>query len=136
MTALTRGRRTPMRGGDIVSHPIAAATDVFSGGLACLDASGDLVPGSTATGLTCIGVFEESVANANGAAGDLSANVRRDGAWRFDNDIGDPVGRGHIGGTAWIVDDQTVAATDGTGTRSAAGRIIDIDADGVWIDFR
>lgn len=33
--------------------------------------------------------------------------------------------------TAYIVDDQTVAATDGTGTRSAAGRIVLIEWDGV-----
>ncbi|WP_029009388.1 hypothetical protein [Azospirillum halopraeferens] len=135
MAALTAGRRTQQRAGDIVSHPLAAAAVIHQGGLACLSAAGYLVPGATATTLTCVGIAAESVSNAGGAAGAVCADVRRDGAWRFDNAAADPVGRPHIGKTAWIVDDQTVAATDGGGTRSAAGTVIDIDADGVWIEF-
>ena len=41
-----------------------------------------------------------------------------------------------IGKDCFIVDDQTVAKTDGAGTRSRAGRVFDVDADGVWVDFR
>ena len=33
-----------------------------------------------------------------------------------------------------MVDDQTVAKTDGTGTRSAAGVVVNVDALGVWVD--
>ncbi|MFB0515162.1 MAG: hypothetical protein ACETWG_00985, partial [Candidatus Neomarinimicrobiota bacterium] len=33
----------------------------------------------------------------------------------------------------YIVDDQTVAKTDGTGTRSPAGFIEDVDSNGVWV---
>ena len=36
-------------------------------------------------------------------------------------------------GTAYIVDDQTVAKTNGSSTRSAAGTIVDVDAQGVWV---
>lgn len=140
MAALTAGRRTQQRAGDIISHPLAANAVIHQGGLACLNAAGHLVPGATATNLTCVGVAAQSVGNAGGAAGAVRADVRRDGAWRFDNDVANPVGRAHIGRTAWIVDDQTVAATagdDGAGnpTRSAAGKVIDVDADGVWIEF-
>jgi hypothetical protein len=35
-----------------------------------------------------------------------------------------------------LVDDQTLAATDGAGTRSEAGDIYDVDDDGVWIEFK
>ncbi|HYH17508.1 MAG TPA: hypothetical protein VD995_02720 [Azospirillum sp.] len=135
MAALSAGRRTQQRAGDIISHPLAAGAVVHQGGLACLNAAGFLVPGATATNLTCVGIAAQSVSNAAGAAGAERADVRRDGSWRFDNDAADPVGRAHVGKAAWIVDDQTVAATDGGGTRSAAGTIIDIDADGVWIEF-
>ena len=41
-----------------------------------------------------------------------------------------------IGKDCFIVDDQTVAKTDGSGTRSRAGRVFDVDADGVWVEFR
>ena len=40
-----------------------------------------------------------------------------------------------IGADCYIVDDQTVAKTSGTNTRSVAGKVFDVDADGVWVDF-
>ncbi|CUH67985.1 hypothetical protein TG4357_03322 [Thalassovita gelatinovora] len=40
-----------------------------------------------------------------------------------------------IGNKAYAVDDQTVAKTDGTATRSPAGIIDDVDANGVWVRF-
>ncbi len=139
MAALTAGRRTPRRNGDRVSHPLAAGAAVFGGGLVCLDASGWLVPGAAATGLTCVGVAAETVSNAGGAAGAARADVDRYGAHRFDNDAADPVGRTRIGKPAYMVDDHTLAATAGNDggnpTRSAAGTVIDVDADGVWITF-
>jgi hypothetical protein len=33
------------------------------------------------------------------------------------------------------VDDQTVAKTDGTGARSVAGKVFDVDSGGVWVRF-
>lgn len=136
MAALSTGRRTPMRAGDIVSHPLAASVTVHQGGIGCLDAAGHLAPGSTGVGLKCVGVIADSVSNAGGAAGAVAADVRRDGAWRFDNHGADTITRAHIGGAAYIVDDQTVASTNGANTRSVAGVIIDVDADGVWIVFK
>lgn len=140
MSALSAGRRTLRRNGDRVSHPLAAGAAVFGGGLVCLDASGWLVPGTAAPGLTCVGVAAETVGNPGGAAGAVHAEVDRHGAWRFDSDATDPVGRTRIGKLAYMVDDHTLAATagnDGGGNpaRSAAGTVIDIDADGVWIVF-
>lgn len=38
-----------------------------------------------------------------------------------------------IGSDCYIVDDQTVAKTNGTNTRSVAGKIMDVDAQGVWV---
>ena len=38
-----------------------------------------------------------------------------------------------MGSDCYIVDDQTVAKTNGTNTRSVAGKIIAVDADGVWV---
>jgi hypothetical protein len=40
-----------------------------------------------------------------------------------------------VGKQCYLVDDQTVAKTDGTNTRSPAGFVRDVDADGVWVEF-
>lgn len=130
MTALAKDRNTAVRTGEYVSDPVAAATKIFAGSLYCLDASGNAVPGSTATTLIARGRAEEQVDNSAGAAGALTIKGRR-GIFQFAND--GTVTRTDITKTAYIVDDQTVANTDGTGTRSAAGEIVDVDSDGVWV---
>ena len=134
MTALTKDRNTLVRDGIIGSHPVAAAAIIYAGAIVCLDAAGNAVPGSTATTLTAIGRAEARADNAGGAAGDINVEVRK-GVFKYANDGVDTIDRTHIGATAYIVDDQTVAANDGTGTRSAAGQIVQVDSDGVWVEF-
>ncbi|NOR70976.1 MAG: hypothetical protein GQ532_14985 [Methylomarinum sp.] len=133
MTALTKDRNTPYRTGEDVSDPVAAATKIYAGSLVVLDASGNAAPGSTATGLKARGRAEENIDNSSGVAGDVSVAVRR-GTYKFAND--GSINRTHIDATVYIVDDQTLAATDGTGTRSAAGKLIDVEADGVWVEIK
>ena len=130
--ALTQDRNTAQRQGDEFNHPIAAGIHIFAGSLLALDASGNAVPGTTATDLTAVGRAEEEVDNSAGSAGDLTVQARK-GVFQFAND--GTIARVDIGGTAFIVDDETVADSDGGGTRSAAGKIVDIDADGVWVQF-
>ena len=45
----------------------------------------------------------------------------------------DAIVRADVGADCYIVDDQTVAKTNGSNTRSVAGKIIAVDADGVWV---
>lgn len=130
MTALLKDRNTAQRQGDEFNHPVAAAAHIFAGSLVVLDAARNAKPGLTATGLIAIGRAEEAVDNTTGAAGDKTVQVRN-GVFLFAND--GSIARADLGGTAYIVDDQTVADTDGTGTRSAAGKIVDVDAAGVWV---
>lgn len=129
MAALTEDRLTPQRSGVDFVDPVAAAAKIYAGALVVLDASGNAAPGSTATGLKPRGVALEQVDNSAGAAGAQTVHSRA-GVFRFATA---DITRANIGGTAYIVDDQTVAATDGTGTRSAAGTIVDVDASGVWV---
>jgi len=129
MAALTEDRPTPQRSGVDFVDPVAAAATIYAGALVVLDASGNAAPGSTATGLKARGVALERSDNSAGAAG---AQVVRSRAGVFRFATAD-ITRANIGGTAYIVDDQTVAATDGTATRSAAGTVVDVDASGVWI---
>jgi hypothetical protein len=134
MVALTAGRNTPQLLGTKESHPVKAGVKIFVGALVCLDANGWAVPGSTATTLTVIGRAEETIDNTSGANGDLNVKVAR-GRFRWANSAaGDLIARTEIGKTVYIVDDQTVAKTNGTNTRSAAGIVRDVDAQGVWVE--
>jgi hypothetical protein len=130
--ALTKDRNTPARAGQTFSYPLAAAK-VYAGSIGVIDASGYLTKGSTATGLKCAGRINEQVDNSAGNAGDLRAEVEN-GIFRWANSAGgDTIARADIGNVCYIVDDQTVAKTSGSNTRSPAGIIEDIDSDGVWV---
>lgn len=133
--ALSKDRNTPRREGDFLVLDVAANTKIFAGALVVVNASGYAAPGSTATGLKAAGRAEEQVDNIGGAAGAKSVTVRR-GVFKFKNAAADPVGIARILDTCYIVDDETVAASSGTGTRSAAGKVVGIDPDGVWVEIR
>ncbi len=132
MVALTKDRNTPRRDGVDFNDPAAAAAQFYAGSIVCLDAAGNATPGATSTTLTARGVAEENVDNSAGAAGDLNVPSRA-GLFKFAND--GTIDRANIEGTAYIVDDQTVADNDGTATRSVAGVIKQVDADGVWVQI-
>ncbi len=134
MAALATERDTPTRAGDLIDAHVAADVKIFAGALVMRNDSGFTAPGATATGCRGLGRAEETVDNLGGADDAKRCPVRR-GLFRFDNDDGDPVGPDSIGEDCFIVDDHTVAATDGTGTRSPAGKVRDIDALGVWVEF-
>ena len=134
MTALSQDRMTPERVPGNRTLPIKAATKVYAGGMGAIDASGWLVPMSTATTLKGVGRIERTINNA-GANGDLSADVKV-GVFRFANSsAGDLITAADIGSDCYGVDDQTVAKTNGTNTRSVAGKVYDVDAQGVWVKF-
>jgi hypothetical protein len=132
--ALTRDRNTPTRLGQVQVYPVAANTVIYAGALVALDASGNAVPGSTAATLKAAGRAEENVVNNPGAAGAKFINVRR-GVFKYANSATDAVTAAHLLGVCYIEDDQTVAATDGGATRSPAGRVLEIETDGVWVDI-
>ncbi len=135
--ALSKPRLTPQMGADAVVRdlevPVAANAVIYQGALVVLE-GGYATAGKTATGLVAIGRAEETVDNTGGAAGAKAVRVRR-GTFKFKNDGTDPVGQASLGKTCYIVDDETVAATDGTATRSAAGKVLGVEADGVWVEI-
>jgi hypothetical protein len=133
MTALTSDRITPHRLSDEIVLTAAAAKKFYAGALAALDAAGRATPGATATTLKGMGRVEAYVDNSAGAAGDVTVKIRR-GTFRwFNSAAGDAITAAEIGTDCYIVDDQTVAKTSGSNTRSIAGRIMDVDALGVWV---
>lgn len=133
MAALTKGRNTPARSGDITEAPVKAATKIFAGALVAIDASGWAVPMSTATTLVGVGRAEAMADNSAGANGAINVRIGR-GIYCWGNSAStDAITRSDIGDNCYGVDDQTVAKTDGTTTRSVAGKIHDVDAAGVWV---
>lgn len=135
MAALSAPRTTPERTGDKRSAGLAAATKIWQGGIACLNAAGNMVPGSTSTTLKALGRAPSTFDNAAGGAGDVTGEAEA-GVFRFGNSsAGDLIAKADIGADCYIVDDQTVAKTNGGATRSIAGKIFDVDANGVWVRF-
>lgn len=133
MAALTQDRDTRRRDGDLFSLPVAASAKIYGGAIVCINSSGYAVPGSTATGLTPVGRAEEQVDNSGGQNGDEIVSVRR-GVFRYANSAGgDIITTAEIGTVVYAVDDQTVAKTSASGTRSRAGFVVDVDSDGVWV---
>lgn len=132
---LTADRNTPRREGEEMSLNVAAAKKIYAGSIVARDASGNATPGAVATTLLGMGRAEEYVDNSAGAAGDKIVRVRK-GVFRYANSAAaDEITTADIGKECYIVDDQTVAKTDGTSTRSIAGRIYDVDTAGVWVEF-
>lgn len=136
MAATTEARLTKERDGRRRAVGVEEGTKINQGAMVAVNASGFAVPMSAATTLRGIGRAADTVDNTNGGDGDLSIEVDV-GIFAFGNSAsGDLIARDDIGKDCYGVDDQTVALTDGTGTRSVAGKIFDVDADGVWVDFR
>lgn len=132
--ALTKDRDTQRRDGDHYSDPVAAATRIHAGALVALDASGNAVPATATATQRTRGVAQEAVDNSAGAAGDKRVLIRR-GVFRFTNSAGgDLIARADIGADCYVVDDETVAKTNGSGARPKAGVIRDVDATGVWVE--
>ena len=132
--ALAADRNTQMKDGELISVPVAASVKIYAGALVAADATGYATPGTVATTLTYLGRAEERADNSAGAAGAISVLVRRKKAFKFKNHAADLVVQADLGKTCYIVDDETVAKTNGTATRSAAGTVIAVDTDGVWVE--
>jgi hypothetical protein len=130
---LSTERNTPERVPDFIAVPMAANVRAFKGGLAVL-AAGNAQPGATALNLVAAGRFEETVDNLGGAAGAKSVNIRR-GCFQFRNSGVDPVLAADINKDCFVVDDEFVARTNGTNTRSVAGKVKGVDAAGVWVEI-
>ena len=130
--SLTQDRNTPMKATEVLVVPVAANVRIFAGSLVVASATGFAAPGSTALGLAYLGRAEVAVDNRGGSAGAAEVEIRHGKAFKWAND--GTVSQAHLFKTAYIVDDETVAASDADGARSAAGRIVGIDANGVWVE--
>lgn len=133
MVALTENRSTRQMNTGDRSDFLGAAQTIFAGALLMRNAAGQLLKGATAVG--SFGVGRAEVAGTSTTAG-VTAQPYREGIFQFANSAaGDLIVKADIGAACFIVDDQTVAKTNGTSTRSPAGSVVDVDALGVWVRF-
>ena len=131
MTATTEGRNTKRRTGDKLSVVVNNAATLYAGTLVTLlTATGLAVPGGTASSGRVVGVASETITGDGVTATDLERGI-----FQFANSTStDLIAKADIGADCYVVDNQTVAKTDATGTRPVAGKIIDVDAGGVWVE--
>jgi predicted RecA/RadA family phage recombinase len=133
MTALTENRSTPQKALGDRAGLLGASQSIFQGALLMRNAAGHLVEGATATGSVGVGRAEEAVTSTTAG---MTSQRFREGVFRYANSAaGDLIATADIGTVCYIVDDQTVAKTSATATRSPAGIVEDVDANGVWVRF-
>lgn len=133
MTALTSERNTRRREGELRVEPLASSAKIWAGSLVMRDASGYLTCGTAAAGGIGLGRAEATVDNSTGASGAKTVEYRR-GFFGFANAGGaDLIGQADVGQLCYIVDDQTVAKTDGSASRSPAGIVDGIEGGIVWV---
>jgi hypothetical protein len=129
----TASINTPERPGNITTLPVAATTALFAGILLATNSSGYLVQAADTAGLRVQGRCEADVDNSGGNAGDVTADAKK-GVFRFDNSATNAVDADDIGKDCYVEDFQTVAET--STHKVVAGRVVAVDADGVWVDTR
>lgn len=130
--------RTAYKEASHVSLAVKAATTIEAGDGVCLDATGFAVPAAVATGLVTYGVALEEHDNSDGANGDIRVDAHSGKrAFPFANSAdADEITSADRGATVYWAGAQQVALTNGTNTRSAAGKVFEVDDAGVvWVTF-
>ncbi len=120
MSALTQSRDTIER--VPAARRFVAGAVIYCGALVAVNAEGKAVPASDTAGLTVVGRAEHS------AVTDEAILVRR-GCFAYD---GTGITRADLGASVYVADDQTVSKTGGSNS-IVAGRVFDVDEDGIWI---
>ena len=161
MAALSASRNTPEWSGSRRQHygliGVAASTNIYVGGMVCINTSGFAVPG-TASGSTlkCLGICDAVYAGGDlppgvnalnqtgngslyagasgvlGAAGAISVKVVR-GVFGMDQD--GTVTIATVGSLVYCADDHTVSTSTNTAAAPVAGTVIAIDGGLVYVDF-
>lgn len=143
MTALAIERNTnfagtiPARG----TYPIKANVRIFKGGIVGLDTAGRAMPGDTiANG--CVKVVGKASATYDNRTGSVlggaaeAVDVEVEYGvfqWISKTGGGDDIVADDVGKVAYVVDDQTIALTNNTDTRSIAGLITEVRDDRPYI---
>lgn len=127
--ATTGERSTQRRAGDTFAYALAAAATINKGAVVMIDA-GLASKGAASATAKVVGIAKASVAQAEG-----DAHVEADrGTFLLNNSVGaDELTAADLEAACYLVDDETVAKTDGGATRCVAGIVREVAPDGVWV---
>jgi hypothetical protein len=129
---LTQDRDTPMMATDLLALPVIGNAQIHAGSIVAVNADGLAVAGAIATDLTYVGRAEISVDTRGLTSGTKRIEVRRNRAFQWAQD--GTIDQSHLFQIAYILDDHTVTVGDLSTTHSIAGRIVGVEARGVWIE--
>lgn len=135
MTATTSARNTPSKQFGIHEYDVYQSTSIPVGVMVGISTShGYALNGATSTAMVIVGCADKAADNSSGSSGDIKVKVK-EGIFKFGNSSSsDEITAANIGSYCYCVDNQTVAKTDGSGTRIRAGKIEAVDSDGgVWV---
>lgn len=108
---------------------VGTGVTIYAGAFVGVNAAGYIVPFTAATGLTPRGVAQKQVVNA-GANGAEKCGAEEGDFEAENGTAGDALTVAEIGDTVYALDDNTAVKTDGTGTRSALGKLVTFSATG------
>lgn len=140
MSAATTQRNTVQMGALVIPElwtlPVKAATTIINGTIVCTDSTGYAVPATTALGLKVYGCAQPGTPpsglaadNSAGSNGAVGVNVLSGVFPWYNSAAAEAIPFGYTG-ACFLVDNQTVALTDGEGTRSFAGMVQQVNTDG------
>ncbi|HVZ89630.1 MAG TPA: hypothetical protein VHG72_21895 [Polyangia bacterium] len=146
MSALTAPRDTQAKGVDkVIFNQLDGKqltnTKIYNGAIVVKDpTTGYCEPGVTGLGLIVMGIADLDpalpVSDSTGiASGTLTPRIAQGVAHVNNSTSGDLITQADVYKPCYLVDDNTVAKTNGAGTRSVAGLIMEVDATGVWVSF-
>lgn len=136
MAALTQERSTIRRGDGVVLDLLTIAlkdnVKIWQGAIVLIDPTTGLVEPGTGTnpGKIAVGKAETTVDNTfvGHASAAVSVSIRQGCHYYGSGTAGDAITAANIGAPCYVIDDQLVGLTDGSGTRALAGVICDFDS--------
>lgn len=131
MAQLTANRDTPARSGETVAL-LQGSNVIYRGSMVAVDAAGKAVAASDTASTKVVGRAQSMQDNTGTAySATRTIDVRR-GLFRWTN--GGVFTIANIGDFAYVEDDATVTTAALASNDIIAGIIVDVDADGVWVD--
>ena len=136
MAATTVPKRTRRLGEHQGDSPhalgVKGATKIPQGAIAVNNA-GVMANATTALNLIVMGVARDTYDNSLGGDNAIMGEAEA-GDFLVNNSAStDLITAADVGKDCYLVDNQTVAKTDGGGTRSRAGKIVKCDAEGLYV---
>ncbi|MBP5532149.1 MAG: hypothetical protein J6Y54_09015 [Lentisphaeria bacterium] len=124
--SLNNERNTPYRKGEL--RTFAAGGTIYAGGLAALDSNGKAVAATPTSGAIVVGVAQNTASSGG------KVDVKR-GVFPFEVASGATITLADVKKPVYVVDDQTVTPVS-SGAAIEAGKVFDVDGEGVWVEVK